>query len=145
MESAIDHFPRLTSLTNYRDTTTITYLLAPDVPVSNPLAELRPPVLQHVRLRVFDALAVAEASLGAGGGDHVDRVKIDFQPLARFRRDLLLRAPGTSVALLPQPARVNIYTEITGLFYLFFVPFPLFFFLFCPISPFLSRASFPRK
>ncbi|KOC66357.1 hypothetical protein WH47_01370 [Habropoda laboriosa] len=61
----------------------------------------------------------------------MDRVKIDFQPLAWFRRDLLLRAPGTSVALLPQPARVNIYSEITSLyFFLFFSPpFPLFLYM----------------
>lgn len=56
----------------------------------------------------------------------MNRVKIDFQPLAWLCGDLQLRAPGTSVALLLQPARVNIYTEITGL--LFLLSF-LFFFL----------------
>lgn len=103
-----------------------THLLALHVPVPDPLAELRPPILEHIRLRVFDTLAVAKAALSACGGDHVNRVKIDFQPLAWLCGDLQLRAPGTSVALLLQPARVNIYTEITGL--LFLLSF-LFFFL----------------
>lgn len=94
-----------------------THLLAPDVPVSNPFPELRPPIFQHVSFRVFDTFAVPEASLSAGGGDHVDRVKIDFQPLAWFRRDLQLRAPGASVALLPQPVRVNIYSGITVVYF----------------------------
>lgn len=80
-----------------------THLLAPHVPVPDPLAELRPPILEHIRLRVFDTLAVAKAALSARGGDHVDRVKIDFQPLAWLCGDLQLRAPGTSVALLLQP------------------------------------------
>lgn len=103
-----------------------THLLALHVPVPDPLAELRPPILEHIRLRVFDTLAVAKAALSACGGDHVNRVKIDFQPLAWLCGDLQLRAPGTSVALLLQPARVNIYTEITG--FLFLLSF-LFFFL----------------
>lgn len=113
-----------------------THLLAPHVPIPDPLAELRPPILEHIRLRVFDTLAVAKAALSACGGDHVDRVKIDFQPLAWLCGDLQLRAPGTSVALLLQPVRVNIYTEITGLLYFF----SRFFFLsFFSPPPFLSE------
>lgn len=128
-----------------------THLLALHVPVPDPLAELRPPILEHIRLRVFDTLAVAKAALSACGGDHVNRVKIDFQPLAWLCGDLQLRAPGTSVALLLQPARVNIYTEITGLLFLlsflfffsllsFFPSLPLTF----PAQSFISPPSVPR-
>lgn len=130
-----------------------THLLALHVPVPDPLAELRPPILEHIRLRVFDTLAVAKAALSACGGDHVDRVKIDFQPLAWLCGDLQLRAPGTSVALLLQPARVNIYTEITGLLFLLssFFFLSLFFLSFPPSLPpsflaqsFISPPSVPR-
>lgn len=103
-----------------------THLLAAKVPVAHPLARLRPPVFQHVRLRVLDALAVTEAALSAGRRDHVHHVKIDFQPLARLRGDLLLRTPGTAVALLLQSGRINICSGITG---------PLF----SPLPAFLSR------
>lgn len=118
-----------------------THLLALHVPVPDPLAELRPPILEHIRLRVFDTLAVAKAALSACGGDHVNRVKIDFQPLAWLCGDLQLRAPGTSVALLLQPARVNIYTEITGLLFLLSFLFFFLFFLSFPPSP---SPSWPR-
>jgi len=116
-----DHYSRKDMGRNNRQNNGI-HLFATEVPIADPLSQLRPPVLQHVRLRKLDTLTVTEAALSASRRDRVHRVKIDFQPLARFRRDLLLRTPGTSVALLLQPGRINIWSGITDLYF----PFPAF-------------------
>lgn len=95
---------------------THTDLFTAKVPVAHPFPQLGSPVLEQVRLGKLGALAVTETALSAGRGDHVHRVKIDFQPLARLHRDLLLRTPGTAVALLLQSARINICSGITDLY-----------------------------
>ena len=73
--------------------------MALDVPVSMPFAETRAPILEHVSLGVLDAHAISPATLSAGRGDQVNRVKINFQPFPGIGRHLVLRTPGAPVVL----------------------------------------------
>lgn len=99
------------------------HLLSVDVLVAYPLADFWPPILEDVSLGVLDALAVAESTLRSSGGDHVHAVKVDLQPLARLRRDLILGAPCTAVDFLVQPVcgakkkKINIYFWIIPFFF----------------------------
>lgn len=79
-----------------------TYLVPLDIPIAHPFAELGPPVLEHIGLRVLDALPVAEAAHGPGAGQHVDAVQVYLQPLGRLVRDLVLGAPGAAADLRVQ-------------------------------------------
>lgn len=74
-----------------------------DVTEAHPLAQPGSPVLQHVGLCELLALAVPEPPLGLHGCDDMDAVQVYLQPLLGFRRDLVLGAPGTTMALRPQP------------------------------------------
>lgn len=84
-----------------------TYFFSLDVPVSNPFSELWSPVLQQVGFSKLLALSVPKPALRLGRCDDMDRVEVYLQPLAGFRCDLVLRAPGTTVVFQPHSARTR--------------------------------------
>lgn len=76
------------------------YLLLISAPIPDPLAELRPPVLDDVGLRVFSALAVPKPALRTDASHDVHRPEIYLQPFGGLGRDLVLGTPGAALLLL---------------------------------------------
>ena len=77
------------------------------VPVSLPLLERRPPVLEQELFGILLAAAVTVAALGGRAGDAVRPVKVNLDPLTHARLDHLLRAPSSAMDVLTKPLRTR--------------------------------------
>jgi hypothetical protein len=83
---------------------TSTYLFSVVVSPSAPRVHSWPPVLQDELLRVFLTLAIAEATLGPGGGHNVRPMQLHLKVLVRVSFDLVSRTPGAAVFVQSQSA-----------------------------------------
>lgn len=81
-----------------------THLPLLGVLVDDPLIQRAPPVLNEEGFRVLLALPIPEAALSLRPRNEVVPHEVHFQVFPDLAADLCLRAPGSPVLLLPDPA-----------------------------------------
>ena len=81
----------------------VTYRVARVVPVSHPLSDGRPPVLEKKLLGVLFAVTSPVAALSPGLRNLVFSVQVNLDPFSHPRGDSGLGAPGSAVMVFSQP------------------------------------------
>ena len=74
-----------------------------NIPVPHPLAEAWAVIFQQVGFCEFSSLPVAKSSHSFGGSYHMNRVQLDFNPLAPILAYHVPWAPSTSILVYPYP------------------------------------------
>lgn len=74
-------------------------MLSAAIGIPDPFVYAGSPVLNHVFLGIFSALAVAEAALSSDSPHDVVTTKINLKPLVGVWGDLLWRTPSPAVDL----------------------------------------------
>ena len=83
-----------------------------DVSVPHPLAQSWAEIFQQVGFCKFSSLSVAKSSHSFSGSYHMDRVKVDFDPLTAILPYHVSRAPCASILVYPYPDKIQSYNTV---------------------------------